>query len=50
MKQFKSDLALIYNQALDHYKGDKVQAAACVEAYCRGLLQENFIKGKEKSK
>ena len=48
MKQFKSDLLLIYRQALIHYKGNKVKSSACVQAYCQGLNDKDLIAGKEK--
>lgn len=37
----KNDLALIYNQALVYYEGNKQKANSCVEMYCRGLVEGN---------
>ena len=44
MEQFKNDLALIYNQALIHYKNDKKKASDCVAAYCQGLYDHDQIQ------
>jgi len=37
LAEFKQACATVYAKALAHYKGDKVKARACVEAYCAGL-------------
>ncbi len=37
LQEFKATLALVYRAALEHYRGDKARAEACVNAYCRGM-------------
>lgn len=44
IRDFKVDLVALYSQALKHYSGNKQKAQACVDIYCKGLLNKNKNK------
>ena len=37
IKEFKEVLQIIFNDALEHYNGNKNKANEAVERYCQGL-------------
>ena len=47
LKEFKEELASIYQNSLKHYGGCKEKARACVEAYCRGLNEGDMARNGE---